>query len=218
MSKLFPFNMFLLCFSFSIISCGQIKQDTSDIPGMTSEKKSKVEPEVISHELLELEAEYMEMLTPITKLKQSKPKTYWFIVSWLKTAYKTPDWNGYGEDDWREKTKQRGIDCSGFTRVMQDQIFDYKIAGGSQGLLDMYCTQVPASDRKMGDLVFFKAPYSTTDRIVHVGVYLQDGLFVHATSVKSAANGLGLKIDSLEDQRWKDELVAIGRVNEEHKK
>ena len=64
----------------------------------------------------------------------------------------------------------------------------------------------------MGDLVFFRAPGSGTDRIVHVGVYLKDDYFVHATSTNSAAEGLGLKVDSLGDDRWGGNLVAVGRV------
>jgi hypothetical protein len=44
---------------------------------------------------LTMEQTYAPMLAPIASLKSSDPKTYWFIVSWLNTAYKTPDWTGY---------------------------------------------------------------------------------------------------------------------------
>ncbi|MCI4671429.1 MAG: NlpC/P60 family protein [Bacteroidia bacterium] len=169
----------------------------------------------ITQELLDLEAEYKERLAPVASLKSTQPQTYWFIVSWLKTAYKTPDWTGYTAENyeaWRVSTKARGIDCSGFSRVMLDQVFDKKIAGGSQGLLDNYSTRVERAAASMGDLVFFKAPGSETGRIIHVGVYLQDDYFVHATSTKSAAKGFGLNINSLEENRWSSTLVAIGRV------
>ncbi len=170
--------------------------------------------ESISQELLSLETEYVEMLSPISSLKTSQPKTYWFIVSWLNTAHKTPDWNGYYSDEWMVRTKQRGIDCSGFSRVMLDQIFDHQVSGGSQGILDHYCTRIGMKSLEMGDLVFFRASYSKSDRIVHVGVYLQDNYFVHATSRKSAAKGLGLSVNSLKEENWVKEFVSGGKVKD----
>jgi len=67
----------------------------------------------------------------------------------------------------------------------------------------------------MGDLVLFKAPGSETNRIVHVGVYLMDDHFVHATSTRSAAEGLGLNVNSLDENRRASTLVAAGRVKHE---
>lgn len=169
---------------------------------------------IVSQEELDLEAEYAEMLAPISSLKKTEPKTYWFIVSWLKTAYRTPIWDGYKTDGWMVTTKQRGIDCSGFSRVMLDQVFDKKVYGGSRGILARYCTPIRLSSLEMGDLVFFRAPYSKNDRIVHVGVYLQDNYFVHATSRKSAARGYGLSVNSLEEKHWAKEFVTGGRVKD----
>ena len=189
----------------SIESKDTISSDT--IPPSTTNGDSD-----ISSELIELEIEYSDMLAPIVTMKTDDPKAYWFMVSWLKTAYKTPDWTGYYSDEWRLATKQKGIDCSGFTRVMLDQIFDIKVAGGSQRLLDHYCDRIPKEDLKKGDLLFFRAPYSKSDKIVHVGVYLMDGYFVHATSTKSAAEGKGLAINTLEEENWAAEYVTGGRV------
>lgn len=166
---------------------------------------------------LALESKYAEMLTPISELKEYETKIYWFIVSWLKTNYRTPNWKGYGEPGWKKKAKQRGIDCSGFARIMQDKIFHHDIRGGSRGILKKYCDKINFDDRALGDLLFFKAPNTTNDRITHVGVFLQDKFFVHATSARSAAQGFGLKIDSLDHKRWDDELVAMGRVKREFK-
>lgn len=173
-----------------------------------------VQEGTITQDLLTLEAEYAEMLAPISSLKTSQSKTYWFIVSWLKTAYKTPDWSGYYSDEWMASAKQNGIDCSGFSRVMLDQIFDKQVSGGSQRLLDHYCTPIGLASLEMGDLVFFRAPYSTNDKIVHVGVYLQENYFVHATSTKSAAKGLGLKVSSLNEEDWAKEFVSGGKLKD----
>lgn len=168
---------------------------------------------IITNEDLALEKEYEEMLLPIKSLKVEEPKIYWFIVSWLNTQYKTPNWENYNTEDWKDKTKKRGIDCSGFARVMQDKIFNKNIRGGSKGILKSYCKKIDLDHLKMGDLVFFKSTGPHFVRINHVGVYLQDGYFVHATSSKSAAKGLGLKISSLDEKRWKREFVTGGAIN-----
>ena len=178
------------------------------------EEPLEINEVVVNQELLVLEAEYMEMLAPILLLKTSHSEIYWFIVSWLNTAYRTPNWKGYYSEEWMLKSKQNGIDCSGFSRVMLDQMFDQQVAGSSQGLLDRYCTPVGLTSLEMGDLVFFRAPYATSDRIVHVGVYLQDDYFVHATSTKSAAKGLGLSVNSLQEENWAEEFVSGGKVKD----
>jgi hypothetical protein len=169
----------------------------------------------ITKNMLKLEAEYPGLLEPILSLKKTKPKTYWFIVSWLGSHYDTPDWTNYGSDTWQKQAKIKGIDCSGLARVMHDKVFGYKIAGSSRGLLSKYSKKIKRSAAKMGDLVFFKTYQSESNRITHIGVYLMDNYFVHATSTKSAAKGLGLNVSSLEDKRWNDDLVAVGRVKDE---
>jgi hypothetical protein len=170
---------------------------------------------VITKNMLKLEAEHPGLLAPILSLKETTPKTYWFIVSWLKTNYKTPDWTNYGSDTWQKQAKIKGIDCSGLARVMHDKVFGYEIEGPSRMLLTEFSEKIKRGIAKMGDLVFFKAPNAKNDNIIHVGVYLKDNYFVHATSTKSAADGLGLNVSSLEDKRWNDNLVAVGRVKDE---
>lgn len=165
---------------------------------------------------LSMEQTYAPMLAPIASLKTSDPTTYWFIVSWLNTAYKTPDWTGYEEyDTWKAKALTVGIDCSGFCRVMADRVFGKKIRGGSRGI---YETQVEKLDRNQlqkGDLIFFTFPGSEDrTKIVHVGMYLLDDLFVHATSTRSASKGRGLSINSLNEERWSGSYVGSGRIVE----
>jgi cytoskeletal protein RodZ len=54
----------------------------------------------ITQELLDLEAAYPNELDQIISLKATQPKIYWFIVSWLKIEYQTPDWTGYTTDNY----------------------------------------------------------------------------------------------------------------------
>jgi len=163
---------------------------------------------------LAMEALYMPMLKPIVSLKESDPKTYWFIVSWLNTAYKTPSWKGYDNyAAWHEKALTAGVDCSGFTRVMCDRIFGTKVSGSSHGILTNQCNPIARAELQKGDLVFFRAPYTEKGtRIVHVGVYLFDNYFVHATSTRSASLGRGLMVSSLNEENWAAELEGTGRI------
>lgn len=208
-----PFSIVML------ISCGNSnseKRETSivSLDSIELELPSPVEIEEFNAQLLELESDYIEILSPISSLKTTESTVYWFIVSWLNTAYRTPNWKGYYSEEWMIRSKKEGIDCSGFARIMLDQVFNKKVKGGSQGILNRYCIPIGMSSLEMGDLVFFRAPYSTNDRIVHVGVYLQDDYFVHATSTKSAAIGLGLSVNSLQEENWKMEFVTGGKIKE----
>lgn len=221
MRLLFIIQVSLVVFLFLGVSegCTNSKNEGVKINVAVQKSIQLVEPrivqeETISPELIQLEEEYSEMLSPIESLKTSHSKMYWFIVSWLKTSYRTPDWTGYYSEEWMARVKQKGIDCSGFSRVMLDRIFDKQVAGGSQGILNHYCNRIKLSSLEMGDLVFFRAPFSTNDRIVHVGVYIEGGYFVHATSVKSAAKGMGLSVNSIEEENWAKEFVTGGRVKE----
>jgi lipoprotein Spr len=56
---------------------------------------------------------------------------------------------------------------------------------------------------KEGDLVFFNIKGS---RISHVGIYLMNNFFVHASSSQ------GIMISSLEDKYWSKYYACAGRV------
>ncbi len=162
---------------------------------------------------LTMEQIYAPMLAPIASLKTNDPKTYWFIVSWLNTAYKTPVWTGYENyDTWKAERLKAGIDCSGFCRVMADRLFDKKIRGGSQGIYESQVEKIDRNQLQKGDLVFFTFPGSEERKIVHIGMYLMDDLFVHATSTRSASLGRGLNINSLKEKRWGETYVGAGRI------
>lgn len=211
------FFTFMFLFFLIIVGCETLsnkgKEDANNEP-RDSIQLVEAPEEAIAQEMLDLEADYADMLAPINSLKTTQAKTYWFIVSWLKTSYMTPDWTGYYSEEWKAAAKQNGIDCSGFSRVMLDQVFDQRVSGGSQRLLDHHCIPIGLTNLEMGDLVFFRAPYAKNDKIVHVGVYLEGSYFVHATSMKSATIGFGLKVDSLDDEKWAKEFVTGGKVKD----
>lgn len=162
---------------------------------------------------LTMEQTYGPMLAPIASLKTSDPQTYWFIVSWLNTAYGTPNWDGYENyETWKAERLKVGIDCSGFCRVMADRVFGKKIVGSSRGIYASQVEKINRNQLQKGDLVFFTFPGSEDRKIVHVGMYVMDDLFVHATSTRSASLGRGLGINSLNEKRWTGTFVGAGRI------
>ena len=71
---------------------------------------------------------------------------------------------------------KRGIDCSAFTQRIFKEKFNIKIPRSTRTQVKVG-EKINKSELKLGDLVFFKT--GKTDR--HVGVYMGDGNFMHAS-------------------------------------
>lgn len=97
-----------------------------------------------------------------------------------------------------------GTDCSGFTKWIYRNVYKIELSGGSA---DIYSKvkKVDDADRKEGDLVFFRI---SKGRISHVGVYLQNDYFIHASTQ------LGVIISSLNEPYYKKYYTGAGRVEE----
>ena len=76
------------------------------------------------------------------------------------------------------------FDCSGFTQWVVSHVLGVFI-GYNQLEQILYGTAIAPGDLKPGDLVFFANTHPTLEGVSHVGIYVGDGQFVHASS----ANG-----------------------------
>ena len=74
----------------------------------------------------------------------------------------------------------RGFDCSGFMYYLYGQ-YGYKLWRGAGGQWNNNGTKVDKSELQPGDLVFFS---DSVDPIGHVGMYIGDNQFIHASSGK----------------------------------
>ncbi len=74
----------------------------------------------------------------------------------------------------------KGFDCSGLTQFVYDQM-GLNIERTTKGQFNQG-KPVTKSDLQPGDLVFFRKTKSNASRIHHVGIYLGDNKFVHASS------------------------------------
>ncbi|MBP1017189.1 C40 family peptidase [Serratia fonticola] len=97
---------------------------------------------------------------------------------------------------------RKGIDCSAYTqRVFQDEFaVSLPRSTGEQMKLG---SRVAKSELNTGDLVFFK----TSSRQRHVGVYIGEGEFVHAST------SMGVTVSSLDNQYWSARYELARRIN-----
>jgi len=132
---------------------------------------------------------YAEKLE-VPKSSITNYQLYNFIDVWYGTPYK------YGG---RSKS---GIDCSDFVSLLLQATYNTQVSGD---VADLYkqCKRIKSSQLREGDLVFFKINKKSPS---HVGVYLQNHKFVHA-SVHA-----GVIIDDLEEDYYKKYFYGAGRI------
>lgn len=97
-----------------------------------------------------------------------------------------------------------GLDCSGFVDYVFRQTTGIKLPRGSRAISE--ATQpLDQSDLQPGDLVFF----NTLNRAFsHVGIYLGDERFVHASSSRTGS----VMISRLSDRYWHERFDGARRV------
>lgn len=117
---------------------------------------------------------------------------YTFIDKWYGTNYRL------GGSD------KSGIDCSGFAQKLYGEVYGIDLL---RTAMEQFanCKRIRKSnDAEEGDLVFFKV--HSKKRITHVGVYLANNYFIHASS-----SG-GVMISNLNEEYWHKYYAGCGRV------
>jgi cell wall-associated NlpC family hydrolase len=114
------------------------------------------------------------------------------VVSFLGVPYR---YGGNSKD---------GVDCSGLTCNVYETAVKKKLP---RSTMEQYHAgaSIGKGDLQFGDLVFFN---TTGRKPSHVGIYIEDDLFVHASIVS------GVTISSLESTYYKNRYVGARRVVE----
>lgn len=112
------------------------------------------------------------------------------VVSYLGTPYR------YGGN-----TKE-GIDCSGFTAKVYESGAEKQLPRSAKGQFTVG-SPVAKSQLAFGDLVFFN---TTGRRPSHVGIYIEDDLFAHASVTR------GVTFSSLESTYYRKRYVGARRI------
>jgi cell wall-associated NlpC family hydrolase len=110
---------------------------------------------------------------------------------WYGTPY---EWGGESKD---------GVDCSGFIQAVYETAFDWLLPRVTEQQVQTG-RQVQPDELRAGDLVFFHPE----DQYNHVGIYLKDNKFVHASSND------GVSKASLENRYWQDYYWTARRLLE----
>jgi len=103
---------------------------------------------------------------------------------------------------------KKGIDCSGLTKRFYAEVYDLDLPHNSyqQSKLEIFEEiSLDLNALQPSDLLFFA---NNDKRINHVGIYLEDGKFLHAIRK-------GVRISSINSPYWKKRLVALRRIKDE---
>lgn len=95
------------------------------------------------------------------------------------------------------------IDCSGFSNMLMQNVYNVSLPRTAQEQYNL-SNHIDLEEMREGDLVFF---YTGGREISHVGVYLLNNKFVHASS-----SG-GVMVNDLNDNYWKSRFKGAGRYN-----
>lgn len=158
--------------------------------GIHATKKKRPRKTVNQKEILEAKID-IEEAKDTTNLKLVS--LYNEAMDWLKTPYR------------RGGVSKNGIDCSGFTGMIYNNVFGVKLQRRSTDIAQKDVKDIPKNQLKPGDLVFF-ATSRGGQRISHVGVYIGNNQFVHA----STSNGV--IISDLNESYYQRTWVKGGRV------
>lgn len=112
-------------------------------------------------------------------------------LSWIGTPY------AYGGES------KAGADCSGFVMMAYKNALGISLprTSADQG---KFVENIDKKKLEIGDLVFFHGGKS--DRVNHVGIYVGDGKFIHASSSK------GVMISDLDMKYFADRYHHSGKV------
>ncbi|MDT8413172.1 MAG: NlpC/P60 family protein [Vicingaceae bacterium] len=152
------------------------------------EEVSVAEP-TLSKEELELKTKYAELLEASPK-ELELVELYAFIDEWVGVKYK------YGG------TTKKGVDCSGFTNLLYNNVFKKELPRSSSDIAAV-AKSVSKKELSEGDFVFFSI---RSNKVDHVGIYLANNRFVHASTSK------GVIISNLEHPYYAKHFKTGGRL------
>ena len=101
-------------------------------------------------------------------------------------------------------TTEQGIDCSGLTSAIYKKVYRKSLERNSDDQRKKDCRKVKKSKLREGDLVFFHNGRKKKTA-THVGIYLKDRKFIHASSRQ------GVIISTIDEDYWEKHWLSGGR-------
>ena len=156
----------------------------------TSRTRNSTHKENDAENLSALQVKYAVLLSaPAEEVKNTK--MFEFIDDWYGTPYRLGG------------TTKKGVDCSAFSQFLFASVYGFSIPRTAREQYNL-TSRISRTQLNEGDLIFF----NTRGGISHVGVYLQNNKFVHAST-----SG-GVMISDIFDEYWAKKFVGVGRLKD----
>jgi cell wall-associated NlpC family hydrolase len=105
---------------------------------------------------------------------------------------------------------QGGMDCSGFTSIVYKEVYNLNLPRTTDAMWNWKnekMRDVSVEEARAGDLVFFNNSKNANRAVDHVGIYLGDNKFIHASSSR------GVVYNNLTENYYKNNFVGIKRIS-----
>lgn len=171
-------------------SGGTKSNKIEEAPAVTNTQTPEMETSSGIEKLSGLQFKYAMMLNvDVESLKNIS--LLGFIESWFGTRYRLGG------------TTKKGIDCSALTGGLLLAVYGLALPRTAKEQYDA-TDHIEKEDLKEGDLVFF----NTHGGVSHVGLYLENNYFVHASSSQ------GVTVSNLNDAYYSKRFICGGRVED----
>ncbi|MEG1580344.1 MAG: C40 family peptidase [Bacteroidaceae bacterium] len=100
---------------------------------------------------------------------------------------------------------EAGIDCSGLSSVIYNKVYHTPIPRtSSKQYTQSHHKSKKHKKLKQGSLLFFTSPKANSNTCSHVGIFLKDDKFIHASSSR------GVMISRLSETYWQQNWLGSG--------
>lgn len=169
----------------SVIHTAAVTSNTAEKPKTTSQPLSKSNSAVESSSALQMK--YAILMNTEVEAVQNVD-LFKKIDEWWGTKYCLGG------------TTNKCIDCSAFMQILFASVYGINLPRTAKDQYQ-FSSRVSRTELREGDLVFF----NTRGGVSHVGFYLQNNKFVHASTV-------GVTISDLYDPYYLHRFIGVGRI------
>ncbi len=100
----------------------------------------------------------------------------------------------------------KGVDCSGLVVQIYKQTYHKQLERTTSRIAKENCRKIGKGKLKTGDLVFFNTAKKKRKEVNHVGIFLKNGYFIHASTSK------GVMVNNLREKYYHKAWRQGGRV------
>ena len=165
----------------AVFSQSIFREEKKVIPGLSSE--STIE------DASNLQLKYALLLDVEVEQAQNL-NLFKMLDEWIGTRYRLGG------------TSKDGIDCSALMQILFSGLYGITLPRTAREQYD-FSRKLSRAELKEGDLIFF----NTIGGVSHVGMYLQNNKFIHASTG-------GVTISDLYEDYWMKKFIGVGRVNQ----